>query len=105
MMGQTQKKMTQAQAKEAAAKLKGWKLVGGKSLRQELQMEDFPAAVSLIRAIAREAEALQHHPDLHLTGYRNLVIELSSHDAGGLTENDFLLASKIDALPRELKMT
>jgi 4a-hydroxytetrahydrobiopterin dehydratase len=102
MMGQVVKKMTPSQAREAASKLKGWKVAGGK-LRQELEMEDFPAAVAFIRAIARAAESVQHHPDLHLTNYRRLVIELSTHDVGGLSESDFLLAAKIDALPRELK--
>jgi 4a-hydroxytetrahydrobiopterin dehydratase len=44
------------------------------------------------------AELEGHHPDLHLTGYRNVAVELWTHAAGGLTENDFILAAKIDAL-------
>jgi 4a-hydroxytetrahydrobiopterin dehydratase len=45
------------------------------------------------------AEAEGHHPDLHLTNYRDVTIELWTHAAGGLTENDFILAAKIDKLP------
>jgi hypothetical protein len=44
-----------------------------------------------------------HHPDLHLVSYRQAAIELWTHAAGGLTENDFILAAKIDELPVELK--
>jgi 4a-hydroxytetrahydrobiopterin dehydratase len=44
------------------------------------------------------AEAEAHHPDLHITGYRHLTIELSTHAIGGLSENDFILAAKIDEL-------
>jgi 4a-hydroxytetrahydrobiopterin dehydratase len=97
------KRLAPADAKRRLSKLKGWKPVSGKALRREFAMQDFMAAVKFINAIARAAESEQHHPDLHLTGYRTLVIELSTHDAGGLTEADFVMAAKIDALPRKLK--
>jgi 4a-hydroxytetrahydrobiopterin dehydratase len=74
-----------------------------KSLILELSLRDFPAAISFICDVAQLAESADHHPDIHLTGYRNLRLELTTHDAGGLTEKDFLLAAKIDALPRRLK--
>jgi len=90
-------------ARKLVAKLRGWRLVKGTVLRQELVMKDFPKAIGFIRAIARTAEAEGHHPDLHLTGYRNLAIEISTHAIGGLSLNDFILAAKIDALPRKLK--
>lgn len=97
------KRMALKQAKELAAKLRGWKLVGGKVLRQELVMKDFLAAVHFIHDAAQAAESEGHHPDLHLTDYRNLAIELSTHAVGGLSMNDFILAAKLDALPRKLK--
>jgi 4a-hydroxytetrahydrobiopterin dehydratase len=83
------------EAKALAAELKGWKLLGGKSLRLDLVMKDFMAAVRFIEAVAREAEAEGHHPDLHLTGFKNLAIELSTHSIGGLSVNDFIMAEKI----------
>ena len=49
------------------------------------------------------AEAEGHHPDLHLEGYRNLSIEIWTHAIGGLSENDFILAAKIDLLPVKVK--
>ena len=44
------------------------------------------------------AEREQHHPDLHFVGYRTIWIELMTHAIGGLSENDFILAAKIDAM-------
>lgn len=91
------------EARKLLAKLRGWKLVKGPALRQELEMLDFPAAIEFVHDVAQEAESEGHHPDLHLTGYRNLAIELTTHAIGGLSMNDFILAAKIDALPRRLK--
>jgi 4a-hydroxytetrahydrobiopterin dehydratase len=61
------------------------------------------AAVKFINSVAEIAEKEDHHPDVHLTGYRNLKIDLSTHALGGLSENDFILAAKINELPIELK--
>jgi 4a-hydroxytetrahydrobiopterin dehydratase len=96
-------RMTLKQAKDLLPKLRGWKLVKGGALRQELELLDFPAAIEFIHDVAQTAESEGHHPDLHLTGYRHLAIELSTHAIGGLSLNDFILAAKIDALPRKLK--
>ena len=70
----------------------------GKWIHRKLVFKNFVQAVSCINKIADLAEAEAHHPDLHLTGYRNLDIALSTHAINGLSENDFILASKIDAL-------
>lgn len=96
--------LSQPEARRELAELRGWTLGSdGKSIRRELLMKDFAAAVALIGRIAPLAEAADHHPDLHLTGYRRLAIELSTHSAGGLTSKDFSLARRIEALPREEK--
>ena len=78
--------------------LEGWELVGGTMIRKTVKCKEFLEAVALIQRIAPIAEAEDHHPDLHLTGYRTLTIELSTHAIKGLSENDFILAAKIDAL-------
>lgn len=90
-------------ARELFREIPGWRLENNRMLRRELILKDFAEAVRLINEIAKIAEEEDHHPDLHLTGYRRLMIELSTHSVGGLTENDFVLAAKIEALPRELK--
>jgi 4a-hydroxytetrahydrobiopterin dehydratase len=48
--------------------------------------------------IAALAEREQHHPDLHVEGYRRLSVELTTHAIGGLSMNDFFLAAKIDQI-------
>ena len=81
-----------------------WRLTAdGKRIRREWRVKDFPTALDFFRRVGELAEAENHHPDLHLTGYRNAAVELSTHAVGGLTENDFIVAAKIDRLPVELK--
>jgi 4a-hydroxytetrahydrobiopterin dehydratase len=92
------------EAKILVGELKGWTLIGGKALRKEFVMKDFMAAVHFIDAIARAAEAEGHHPDLHLTGYRNLSVELSTHAIAGLSMNDFILAERLDAIRPGLRL-
>ena len=92
---------------EANAQLRrvpGWEMhENGKAIYRKYVTKNFLAAVSFIDKVAKAAEADNHHPDIHLTGYRNLRIDLSTHAIGGLSENDFILAAKINALPVELK--
>ena len=73
----------------------------GKALRREWTVQDFATALDFFRRVGEVAEAQDHHPDLHLTGYRKVAIELSTHAVGGLSENDFILAAKIDQLPTQ----
>ena len=96
--------MSTQQAKEYVKVLEGWQLSqDGQSINKTYGMKDFMAAVKLINQIAEIAEAEDHHPELHLSGYRKLLVELSTHAIKGLSENDFILASKIELLPKELK--
>jgi len=84
--------------------LEGWHLSGdGKRLHKEWRVKDFAAGLDFFRQVGEVAEAENHHPDLHLVGYRDVTIELSTHAVGGLTDNDFILAARIDRLPVELK--
>ncbi len=84
--------------------LSGWRLSrDGRSISTEILLQDFMSAIRLIHRIAAIAEKEDHHPDLHLTSYRKLKIELSTHYVGGLSENDFILAAKVNRLPKRLK--
>ena len=78
--------------------LPGWAIIEGKLIRKLITCRNFMEAVGLIQRIAELAEAEDHHPDLHLTHYKKLAIDLSTHAVGGLSENDFILAAKIDRL-------
>jgi len=75
-----------------------WELIDGKLLRRTITCRNFLEASQLFQRIAAVAEAEDHHPDLHLTNFRTLTIDLSTHAIGGLSENDFILAAKISAL-------
>ena len=72
----------------------------GKSISQKMNAKNFAGAVERLSRIASLAEEEQHHPDLHITGYRHLSIVLTTHAIGGLSENDFIVAAKIDELFR-----
>ena len=91
------------EAKRLLPQVPGWKLTeDARGLFREYATKNFMAAVEFINKIAAIAEAEDHHPNLHLTGYRKLRIDLSTHAIGGLSENDFILAAKIDQVPVEL---
>ena len=95
---------TKAQAEGYLKKIFNWMISSdGKEISREFIMRNFLAAVDLIRQVAKIAEEESHHPDIHLTGYRKLKIVLSTHALDGLTENDFILAAKIDrVLPKKI---
>ena len=96
--------LTLPEAQEYLKKINSWQSDQfGKMIFREYMMKNFMAAVKFMNRIAEIAEAENHHPGLHLTGYRKLRIELSTHALGGLCENDFILAAKINELPAELK--
>jgi 4a-hydroxytetrahydrobiopterin dehydratase len=91
------------QAKRQLANLPGWRITHeGKRIRKDWTVKNFMAGLRFFEKVAEVAETDGHHPDLHLEGYRNLSIEIWTHAIGGLSENDFILAAKIDQLPIEL---
>jgi 4a-hydroxytetrahydrobiopterin dehydratase len=95
---------TLGEAQEQLAQLTGWRLThDGKRIRKDWTAKHFKAAMEFLNRVAEVAEVEQHHPDLHLEGYRNVWIEIWTHAIGGLSENDFILAAKIDLLPIKLK--
>ncbi len=93
------------EVRERLAALPQWKLTAdGRHIRREWRAKDFVTALDFFNRVGQIAESEDHHPDLHLTGYRQMAIELSTHAVNGLTQNDFILAAKIDTLPLALKM-
>jgi 4a-hydroxytetrahydrobiopterin dehydratase len=75
----------------------------GRRIRRSWRVKDFVTALDFFARVGQVAEAEGHHPDLHLANYRDVTIEIWTHAIGGLSENDFILAAKIDRLPVELK--
>jgi 4a-hydroxytetrahydrobiopterin dehydratase len=84
------------EVQEKLSSLPGWKLVQGEIVR-EAAFKDFPAAMDFVNQVAGMAEAAGHHPDIDIR-YNKIRLALVSHDAGGLTQRDFDLATAIDTL-------
>jgi 4a-hydroxytetrahydrobiopterin dehydratase len=82
----------------ALAELPGWSIVDGK-LHRELRFPDFVRAFGFMTSVALVAEAHDHHPEWSNV-YGRVVVDLTTHDAGGITEKDVALARKIDELVR-----
>jgi 4a-hydroxytetrahydrobiopterin dehydratase len=96
--------LSREEQRDYLAALPAWKLTAdGQRIRREWRVKDFVTALDFFQRVGTVAEEEGHHPDLHLVGYRNVAIELWTHALGGLSENDFILAAKIDRLPVELK--
>lgn len=93
--------MTKEASEELLKELKPeWMLIdGGKILATTYRFRDFVETINFVNKIAAVAEEEQHHPDLTIS-YNNLGVELSTHAIGGLSENDFILAAKIDELQK-----
>lgn len=88
-------KLTEAQVTAQLAN--GWERKGD-SIHKTYALDSFPAALMFVSTVGHLAEAADHHPDI-LVQYKKVTLTLSTHSAGGLTQNDFDLAAKIDALP------
>ena len=87
------------QAREQLTALPQWILDDSeKRIVRKIKCDNFVKAMALLQKVADIAEEDQHHPDLHLTGYRHVRIELTTHAIDGLSENDFIVAAKIEKL-------
>jgi 4a-hydroxytetrahydrobiopterin dehydratase len=84
------------QIKTALATVPDWKKKGA-TIARTYPFKDFPAAIKFVNAVARLAEQAWHHPDIDVR-WNRVTLALTTHDAGGLTEKDFALARKFDAL-------
>ena len=76
----------------------GWSLLENKRIEKTFNFKDFREALDFTNAVGGIAEEENHHPDIQL-GWGKVVVSLSTHKIHGLTENDFIVAAKIDALP------
>ena len=77
----------------------GWRLVSGEPLKiaRELRFKDFARAMQFVNRVAEVAEAEGHHPDFCVS-WNRVKLELFTHAIGGLSENDFIMAAKINEL-------
>ena len=98
-------KYSRGDAEAQLTKLTGWQLThDAQRIRKDWTVKNFVAGIDFFNRVADVAEKDNHHPDLHLESYRKVWIELWTHAIGGLSENDFILAAKIDQLPITLNV-
>ncbi|HXR05191.1 MAG TPA: 4a-hydroxytetrahydrobiopterin dehydratase [Verrucomicrobiae bacterium] len=90
------KKFTAAQIKAALAGAPDWEMQKA-AIARTFQFKDFPAAIRFVDAVAELAEQAWHHPDIDIR-WNKVTLTLTTHDAGGLTKKDFVLARKFDEL-------
>ncbi len=92
------------EAERAFKELSDWSLTDdGRAIRKTWLVRDFAEGIRFFQAVAELAETEGHHPDLHLEAYCRVTIVLWTHAVGGLSENDFILAAKIDRIPVALR--
>ena len=89
-------KLTSKEIKAALPSVSQWQKKGAQ-IRRTFVFKDFPAAVKFVTGVARLAEKAGHHPDIDIR-WNKVTLALTTHDEGGLTEKDFALAKKFDAL-------
>lgn len=90
--------LTEAQIQEYLLELSGWTVVGNKQLEKKFKFKNFQEALEYVHKVGKLAEEEGHHPDICLHSYNKVKLVLSTHAIGGLSENDFILAAKIDIL-------
>ncbi len=76
--------------------LVGWALTP-QGIQKQYELADFRSVMNLVNRVADLAEEANHHPDIFIN-YDKVTFTLTTHDAGGITERDFSLASRIEAI-------
>jgi 4a-hydroxytetrahydrobiopterin dehydratase len=91
-------RLSELELADALAELPGWQVANGK-LHREWRFGDFSAAFGFMTRVALEAERMNHHPEW-TNVWNRVVVDLVTHDAGGLTASDVKLAKRMEALAR-----
>jgi 4a-hydroxytetrahydrobiopterin dehydratase len=89
-------RLDDAQIEARLGELEGWER-DGDAIVKEFKLDDFVGSVDFINRLAPVAEEMNHHPDLQVS-WNKVVVSITTHSEGGLTENDFELAKSIDPL-------
>src|SRR3989338_763504 len=90
--------LSRSSAEALLVQITGWNLsVEAKKISKTFKFKNFKQAISFANAVAEIAETEGHHPDLFIS-WGKVKVELTTHSIGGLSENDFILAAKIDKI-------
>ncbi len=85
-----------AQLRDALVALNDWTLADGQ-LQREFRFADYHQTMAFVNAVAELANLEDHHPEL-VVGYNRCTVRFSTHSAGGISENDFICAAKVDEI-------
>ena len=88
---------TQEKVEEYLQEVSGWELKESKLIFKTFRFKSFKEAIDFVNQVASIAEQEQHHPDIHIR-YKKVTPEFTTHAIKGLSENDFIMASKIDVM-------
>ncbi len=88
-------KLTDEELEVFLANREGWTSQGN-AIHKDFAFPGFRAAIAFVNRVAEQADAARHHPDIEIH-FNRVLISLSTHDAGGVTEKDAVLAAEIDA--------
>ena len=89
-------RLSDEQIEEQLSGLPGWQR-DGEAITRQFELDDFKGSVDFVNRLTPEAEGMNHHPDLEIS-WNKVSVTISTHSEGGLTENDFELARKVDAV-------
>lgn len=91
-------KLSDLEIQRALGSLPGWSRRGD-TLTKTYTFEKFADGISFVDRVARIADEMEHHPDIDIR-YTKISMSLSTHDAGGITQSDLMLAERIEACAR-----
>lgn len=94
----TMPSLTEPQIKKYISQVPNWEVLEYKKIRRDFKFKDFKEAMAFVNKVADLAEMEGHHPDMLIYQWNKVCIELSTHAIGGLSENDFILAAKINSV-------
>lgn len=89
-------KLSEDAIQAALTEMPGWSVADG-ALRKAYRFSTFPDGVAFVNRVADLAEDMGHHPDIDIR-YSTIIVSLSTHDEGGITEKDTTLARRIEGL-------
>lgn len=96
--GKEEKPLPQEKVDELLKKVNGWAQVADGKIAKEVKFGNFVEALDFVNRVGKVAEKEQHHPDVAIHDYNRVTVQTWTHSVGGLSENDFILAAKIDKI-------
>ncbi len=93
--------LSKEESEHLLKEINNWTLIEDKEIEKTYSFSDFRKALDFMNEIGKIAETEGHHPDLKLHDYRKVTVRISTHAIDGLSENDFIMAAKIDELKRK----